>query len=249
MRTVMDERLPRVLLRAWRARGNFAGARRTLPRLAAVGLLALLAGCASDPIPDVAYYRLPADQRAAPLQSPVFREPLVVDVLTADGVYSSQAILYQTAPEAPVKQYHYQLWQDPPVRLLQRRLISRLRASRIAPVVTDRLPTSIASSRVSGVIERFERYRKPDDSWGVAVQVELRVDRGLDDLPMLLKTYEAELDTENATIQAAVRAFGRGVSQIVDEFGVDLARAYRAEESRDPAHSGAAAASRDEPPR
>lgn len=186
---------------------------------------ALLAGCASDPIPDLAYYRLPIGEPPAARAAPSFREPIVVDVLIADGVYSTQSILYQTKPEAPVKEYHYQLWQDPPVRLVQRRVISRLRRAGISDVVTDRLPNSILSTRVSGVIENFERVRIGEDQWKVVVQIEFRADRGNDDLPIVLETYAAELPTDNDSIQATVRAFTQAVNQVIDEFALDLAAA------------------------
>src|SRR5688572_4054041 len=111
--------------------------------LLGVVFAASLASCASDPIPDQSYYRLPPGDPPAARAAQAFREPIVVEVLIAYGVYSGQAILYQTKQDAPVREYHYQLWQNPPVRLLQQRLISRLRKANIAPVVTDRLPNSI----------------------------------------------------------------------------------------------------------
>jgi len=41
-----------------------------------------------------------------------------------------------------LRQYHYQLWTDPPARVLQRRLIEQLRDANIAGSVTDELPAS-----------------------------------------------------------------------------------------------------------
>jgi cholesterol transport system auxiliary component len=193
--------------------------------LIGVAFAGLLASCASDPIPDVAYYRLPPGDPPTARAEPAFREPIVVDVLIAYGVYSGQAILYQTKPEAPVKEYHYQLWQNPPVRLVQQRLIRRLRKANVSAVVADRLPNSILATRVSGVIENFERVRVSETEWKVVVQVELRADRGNDDLPLVLETYTAELPTDNDSIQGTVRAFTQAVNQVIDEFANDLAAA------------------------
>jgi cholesterol transport system auxiliary component len=208
---------------------------RALLRRGFIGAVfaAVLAGCASDPIPDQAYYRLP------PGDPPAARA-VVVEVLIAYGVYSGQAVLYQTKEDAPVKEYHYQLWQNPPVRLLQQRLISRLRRANIAPVVTDRLPNSILATRVSGVIENFERVRLSETEWKVVVQVELRADRGNDDLPLLLETYSAELPADSDSMQGTVRAFTLAVNQIVDEFAADLAAAGEGIRPPEPAPIGGA---------
>lgn len=191
-----------------------------LPLLAALAL----AACASDPIPEVSYFRLPPPPAIEKRAAPAMDEPIVVDVFFADGMHSEQAILYQTRPGAGIKAYHYQLWNDPPVRLLQRRLIRRLRDTGLSPLVTDRLSTNLSAVRVTGLIERFERV-KNGEAWDVSVTIEMRVDHGDAPLPMLLKTYDATVAAESTTIQAAVRAFARAVDQVLGEFALDLAAA------------------------
>ena len=191
--------------------------------LPAVVALAL-AGCESAPVPDVAHYRMPPQERLEPSGAPLFAEPMVVEGLLADGVYGEQSILYQTSPTAPVRAYHYQLWNDPPVRMLQRRLIRRLRNENAAPVVADRLPASLSTIRVSGLIERFERVQLEPDRWSVVARIELRVDRGETSLPLLLESYEVVEPTDGPSIQATIRAFGRAVDTINGRFVEDLRR-------------------------
>lgn len=202
-----------------------------LRTLAAMLVLASLAGCESAPVPDVSHYRMPTQELVHPEGEPVFASPFVVDVFSADGVHSEQSVLYQLTPNGPIKAYHYQNWNDPPVRLLQRRLIRRLRNENISALVTDRLPVSVESMRVSGLIERFERVKREDESWVAAVRLEMRVDRGDQALPLLLESYEVEEPAESDTMQATVRAFARAVDEVNTRFVADL-RALAAEGTR-----------------
>ncbi|HVF33927.1 MAG TPA: ABC-type transport auxiliary lipoprotein family protein [Candidatus Saccharimonadia bacterium] len=192
-----------------------------LRRVCALAVVAALAGCESAPIPDVTHYRMPTQEKREPAGAPLFADPIVVDVFLADGLYSEQSILYQTTPSGPVKAYHYQLWNDPPIRLLQRRLIRRLRNEGVAPLVADRLPVSLNAIRVSGLIEHFERV-KADEAWRVIVRVELRVDHGDQGLPILLESYEVTEPTDGESIQATVRAFARATDEINARFVADL---------------------------
>ena len=193
-----------------------------LRTLAAILVLAALAGCESAPVPEVSHYRMPTQELVHPEGTPAFRSPFVIDVFTADGVHSEQSVLYQLTPNGPIKAYHYQNWNDPPVRMLQRRLIRRLRNENIAELVTDRLPVSLESMRVSGLIERFERIKREDETWAVAVRLEMRVDRGDQGLPLLLESYEVEEPAETDTMQATVRAFARAVDEVNTRFVADL---------------------------
>jgi len=201
----------------WVQAKNFRG---LLPLLAALAL----AACASDPIPEVTYFRLPPPASLQVGAAPAMEEPIVVDTFIADGLHGEQAILYQSQPGSGIKAYHYQLWNDPPVRMLQRRLIRRLRDGGVSALVTDRLSTNLNAVRVSGVLESFERVRN-GEGWDVSVAIEMRVDRGDAPLPQLLKSYNATVPAESATIQAAVRAFAIAVDQVFGEFALDLAAA------------------------
>jgi cholesterol transport system auxiliary component len=182
----------------------------------------LLAGCSTTPVPEVAYYRMPEPQAGAPRERPAFQMPVVVDTLLADGLHGEQSILYATRPGGSVRAYHYQRWNDPPVRLLQRRLIRILREGQVSPVVADRLPTSISAVRVSGVVDRFERVKR-DDGWYAEVRIELRADIGDEPLPAILRSYEATVPAGAESIQATVRAFATATDQVLGEFAAELA--------------------------
>jgi uncharacterized lipoprotein YmbA len=188
-----------------------------------VSALLLLAGCATAPVPEVAYYRMPEPDAGAPRERPAFQMPVVVDTLLADGLHGEQSILYATRPGGSVRSYHYQRWNDPPVRLLQRRLIRMLRAGNVSPVVADRLPTSISAVRVSGVLDRLERVKR-EDGWYAEVRIELRADVGDEPLPAILRTYEAAVPAGAESIQATVRAFAAATDQVLGDFAAELAQ-------------------------
>jgi ABC-type uncharacterized transport system auxiliary subunit len=196
--------------------------RRTLaplPLLAA----ATLAACGTTPVPDIAFYRMPEPAVANAMPEPAFQMPIVVDTFVADGLHGQQAILYASKPGASVRAYHYQLWNDPPPRLLQRRLVRQLRAAQVSPIVVDRLSSRTAAVRVLGVIERFERV-DTGAGWEAQVAVEMRADVGDQPLPALLERYEASAMADSDSIQATVRAFAAALDQVFAEFTADLAR-------------------------
>lgn len=201
---------------------------RALLRIPALFLSVALAGCATAPgIPDTTYFRLPpAAVEIAPVSGPL-DQPIVVDTLLADGLHSDQALIYSLdADAARLKAYHYQLWVDPPVRMLQRRLISALRSAEISPVVADRLPVQVKAIRIEGRLERFERVRIGED-WHVAVVLALRADARDGRPPLLLRTYARELPAGGRSVRDSVQAMGLALDQIYAEFIEDFHRAAR----------------------
>lgn len=194
-----------------------------IARIVLIGVL--LAGCAATPVPDMSFYRMPAvpDAEIDPTREPRFPMPMVVAAFRADGVYNDQAILYSLKPEGSIKAYHYQLWDEPPSLLLQRRLIERLRGDLAARLVTDRLPPAVDALRLSGRVQRFERV-KVDQRWVARVRLELRVERNAQDAPLLLNDYGADVPADGDTIQATIRAFARALDQSFDAFSGDLAQ-------------------------
>jgi cholesterol transport system auxiliary component len=182
----------------------------------------LLGGCAGAPgIPDTVYYRLPP--RAAPDKAPApLALPIVVETLLADGLHSDQAIIYSLDPDgARLKAYHYQLWVDPPVRMLQRRLIATLRDAGAATIVADRLPNAVDAVRVSGRLERFERV-KGAAGWEIAVSLALRAERRGGGEPLVLKEYAQRLPAGGDTLRDSVAAVGTALDRIYAEFLRDL---------------------------
>jgi uncharacterized lipoprotein YmbA len=186
-------------------------------------LLALLVGCASAPgIPETTYFRLPERAGATPLAETLFDEPISVDTFIADGLYSDQALIYSLTPDGSrLRGYHYQLWIDPPVRMLQRRVIAALREANVSSLVADRLPSKTGKVRISGRIDRFERIRSGDD-WSVAVALQLRVDRTDLQQPLMIREYTEILPAAGASVNDSVDAIGRALDRIEAAFIADL---------------------------
>jgi len=191
------------------------------PRWIAVLAVVALCSCGSPTVPDFTYFRLPRPQPLETAPSPLFGD-IVVDVFGADGLYADQALVYALDPSAEqLRQYHYQLWTDPPTRVLQRRLILELRETKIAGDVTDQLPASHPAIRISGVILRFDRAPNGSGGFNATVALKLRAD-DIDGLPMIDDYYRAELPTSGADIKAAVDAYGAALDQIFAQFYADL---------------------------
>ncbi len=186
-------------------------------------LVVLLGGCASTSgIPDTTYFRLPSRAAVVALPTPLFAQPISVDTLIADGLYSDQALIYSLDPEADrLRAYHYQMWVDPPVRMLQRRLIGALRDLNASTVVADRLPSKASRWRVSGRIERFERVRRAT-GWVAVVQLQLRVEGVGSELPLLLREYRAEAPAAATSVKDSVTAMGAALDQVLADFLGDL---------------------------
>lgn len=191
--------------------------------LALAALLALTACAGGAPgIPETTYFRLPQRVPMPAQAEPALAHPIVVDTLLADGLHSDQAIIYSLDPQgARLRAYHYQLWVDPPVRMLQRRLIGTLRDANVAPLVADRLPTQTPAVRVEGRIERFERI-KLDTGYKVAVALSLRADLRDGKPPLVLKEYSRERATGGDSVRDSVDAIAQALDEIYAEFVADL---------------------------
>ncbi|MGH8173294.1 MAG: ABC-type transport auxiliary lipoprotein family protein [Rhodanobacteraceae bacterium] len=195
-------------------------------KLRSIALLAFialtLAACSSPTVPDFTYFRLPRSEPLPESPSPLFKHAIVVDVFGADGLYADQSLIYALDPSAQeLRQYHYQLWTDPPTRILQRRLILQLRDAKASEVVTDELPASSEAVRVSGVILRFDRVPTAEGGFSVVVALKLRADAP-DGTPLIDDFYRAELPAGGANLKASVDAYGAAIDQIYAQFYADL---------------------------
>ena len=180
-----------------------------------------LAGCSSPTVPDFTYYRLPQPQPLEVAPAPLFGD-IVVDVFGADGLYADQALIYAVDPSAQqLRQYHYQLWTDPPTRVLQRRLIEQLREAKVAGDVTDELPASHPATRISGAILRFDRSPNGSGGFNATVELKLRADDA-NGTPIIDDYYRAELPAAGSDLKATVDAYGAALDQIFGEFYADL---------------------------
>lgn len=187
---------------------------------------AALAACSAPTVPDFTYFRLPRPQPLPAQGLPALRDPVVVEAFNADGLYADQALIYALDPGAQqLRQYHYQLWTDPPTRILQRRLIEQLRDAHVAAQVTDELPASQPALRVSGVILRFDRVPTATAGYTVVVGLKLRAN-AIDGSPLLDDYYRAEKAAAGGDLKSTVEAYGAALDEIFAKFSSDLGKAY-----------------------
>ncbi|MBN8726653.1 MAG: membrane integrity-associated transporter subunit PqiC [Xanthomonadales bacterium] len=183
----------------------------------------MLAACSVPTVPDQTWYRLPPPP-AVEKAAAVLNLPIAVAGFSADGIYADQALVYALDPGArQVRQYHYQLWVDPPGRMLQRRLIVRLRQAGLAGTVTDELPASAEALRVRGVILRLDRTPLADGGVAAVVAIKLRADAP-GHLPLVEQIYRAEKPASGSSVGAFTDALGEGIDEVFAAFQADLER-------------------------
>jgi ABC-type uncharacterized transport system auxiliary subunit len=188
-----------------------------MTRLCTLLLCAALIGACSapEPIPDFRYYRLaPATLPAR--GAALLDRPLVVEAFRADGVHGERPILYATdADSLKISQYHYQLWNDPPPTMIQRRLIDHLTALGASELVSDRLGMRIPAYRLRGTVYRFERV-VVDSAPEAVVAMRLRLDKDGEDVPYLTLDRTVRVPIGGDRVEDAAIALSAGVDQIAD---------------------------------
>jgi cholesterol transport system auxiliary component len=208
---------------------------RTSARLAIalLGAAFALGGCGNVPgVPDHTYFRMSTPQALPRSDKPLFVNPIVVGLFEANGLYADRALVYALDPQADeLRQYHYQLWTDPPTRLLQRRLQIELRESGIAPLVIDALAASIGAVRISGEILRFERVPTVEGGHMASVVLKLRANRP-DGSPQLEEIYHADVPAADNRLLSTANALFAAVDQIFAEFHADLIKSEALEHAR-----------------
>ena len=124
------------------------------------------------------------------LPKPLLDQPLVVENFRADGVHGERPILYANDTDSvKVSQYHYQLWNDPPPMMVQRRLQELLQAARVADYVSDRLSARVPGYHLTGVVYRFERVLVAGRPTEAVFGVRLRLQAAEAAMPLIERNY------------------------------------------------------------
>ncbi|MFZ1392455.1 MAG: ABC-type transport auxiliary lipoprotein family protein [Dokdonella sp.] len=201
--------------------------------LLVVALGMVLVACGHVPgVPDHTYFRMGKPQSLPVSAAQVFVTPIVINLFAADGLYADRALIYALDPEASeLRQYHYQLWTDPPTRMLQRRLLVELREAAIAPLVVDGLPASQAAVRITGGILRFERVPAVGGGYIASVVIKLRADRP-DGTPQIDDVYHADVSIPDNRLVSTAEALSSAVDQVFAEFHAELLKSEAHEHAR-----------------
>ena len=189
--------------------------------LAALLTLIPLTACIQPEIPQDRYYRIVVGKPEATSARPPLDGPLEVDRPDADGLLGARPIVYAEADRPnELQEYSYDFWTEPPALMLQSELVGYLRAARIADlVVTPGLRVN-AAFRLSGRLRRLEQLVGEQSK--VLVEIEFAVRDNRRGRITLLKTYRAEAIPVDASLPAAVDAFGKAFTAIVARLTADL---------------------------
>jgi ABC-type uncharacterized transport system auxiliary subunit len=178
-------------------------------------LLALGACSSPEPIPDFRYYRLAPPAPIAALPAPLLDQPLVLEGFRADGVHGERPILYANdADSIKVNQYHYQLWNDPPPLMVQRRLQELLNAAKVSAYVTDRISGREPAYRLSGTIHRFERVLAEGQPTEVVFGVRLRLQGSAMERPLIESDEVVRVPVTGPRVEDAAIALSAAVDQV-----------------------------------
>ncbi len=184
-------------------------------------IAALALGACSTPevIPDFRYYRLAPAGEIAKLPAPLLDRPLVLDIFRADGVHGERPILYSNdANSLKTSQYHYQLWNDPPPAMIQRRLVELFERSGVSAYVTDRLGLRERAFRLQGSVYRFERILVEGAPAEVVVGMRLRLLTEIDGKPYLERDELVRMPVEGNRVEDSAIALSAGVDEIAKRF-------------------------------
>lgn len=195
-------------------------------------LLAGLAGCAQDPVPQDLYYRLsvplPASESSVASPGDTHRGIVEVDPFQTDGLLTQVPVVFRTMkagkddPAGPLRQYTYHLWAQPLSDAMQRALIARLRDSHLfADVVSPDLRAR-ADYDLRGRLLRFDHLR--DDSGHAAVDVafEVSLTRRQDHRVLMTRRYADRHPVPDETVDSAVRVGGEVVATLYGQMTQDL---------------------------
>ncbi len=180
-----------------------------------------LSGCASGPAPRDHFYRLDVPAPSARGSGTVLAGGLLVERPTTDALTRGRPLLHRGSESSvEVTPYKYHLWIDTPDLLLQRETIDYLRAARVATEVTSRRVDMDARWVLTAHISRMEHMKSGGDR--VIVEIEMRVSSVGDRRARVNKTYRAEQAVSGSGVEAAARAFGSAVGNILSQLVKDL---------------------------
>jgi len=192
-------------------------------RIVLLSGVALLAGCMSAPapIPQDNFYRFAPLNALESLSAPSLRGSLFVELPRAAGLRRSRALLYSDDPERlRLRQYHYHHWEEPPARLLQRRLVEALGGAGIADsVAIDRRFNSDYLLRTE--LLRFDRLLAPESATAL-VEIQFRIAAGRRDEWLFERNYSQEVPADSLEMNDTIDAFSEAVDLAVRELVNDL---------------------------
>ena len=182
------------------------------------GMGLALSACSSAAPPEDHFYRLQVDFISPPAERPTFPGVLEVARLDSDGVIVERPLVY-TREDGVLARYRYDLWSDPPARLLHERMVEALALSKVSEGITVSELRNLSDWVVRGRLQRFEQV---DNGAAVVVRLALAVSSARDGRVLLLDVYEVKEPTTAPTPEATAAALSRASTKAIADFIADL---------------------------
>lgn len=205
-----------------RRRGLLLNSRYLWP-VAAV--CSIVAGCGGEgvPVPSDRFHRLTVGAPEVVYKSPRLTGIMEVDRFDAEDVLEDRAIVF-TEHDNPnvLHQYQYQLWSDPPTRMLQTATVEYLRAAQIADQVVKTGLRIEPTYTLTGEIKKLEHMVGNSSSVLVEIEFGLKEHKAGD--LVWTKTYAVRKVVPEGSVAAATRVISEAVEEILASLSMDLAR-------------------------
>ena len=181
-------------------------------------LAAQLLGCAAGPAPRDHFYRI---EVAAPSAGgDALPGTLEVERFSSDGTLRDRGMLRATTTSPEVTPYAYHRWVDSPPLLLQRALADYLRAAGVAERVVTPDAGATEDWQVNGTLRRLDQLVDGSPRVNVEIEIRMRHQAGADLVEQQI--YSAEHAADDASPEAAARAFSTAIGEIFAAFTRDL---------------------------
>lgn len=180
-------------------------------RAAVVFASALLAsGCGSLPAPPPdQYFRLNAPPAAAAVSSGV---RIQVEHVEAHGVYAERPLLFRSGGKSgATQQYRYELWSEPPAKMLRNTLVDHLRSQYGAERVWTSEARSPADLTVRGRLRAMEQVMD-----GASARALLSLEYVVNDAEgnvIAVFEFNEEIAASSANVNDFVAALNQGLAR------------------------------------
>lgn len=175
------------------------------------------------PVPSDRFHRLTVGAPEVVYKSPRLTGIMEVDRFDAEDVLEDRAIVF-TEHDNPnvLHQYQYQLWSDPPTRMLQTATVEYLRAAQIADQVVKTGLRIEPTYTLTGEIKKLEHMVGNSSSVLVEIEFGLKEHKAGD--LVWTKTYAVRKVVPEGSVAATTRVISEAVEEILASLSMDLAR-------------------------
>ena len=180
---------------------------------AVMGGAMLALGCSSVPAPPPdQYFHLATPASTTAAQTPTGEVRIQVETIEANGIYAERPLLFRTEGlQAAIQQYRYDLWAEPPAKMLRDTLVEHLRAQYGAERVWTSEARAHADFSVRGRVRALEQLVQTGAA-KAALSLEYVVS-GADGEVVTVYEYKEEIPAASTTVADYVAALNQALTR------------------------------------